>query len=360
MDGLRVAVSSALDYGLAAVERGEELAQPPAELLAQARLAARSGVSLDTVLRRYLAGYTLLCHFMLEEAGATPEVGDYSRGELKRVLSSEAALFERLVATVSEEYVRETRARASSSEQRRTAWIERLLSGEPLDPSGFAYDFEGLHTGLVAAGHRGSDVLRQLAADVGRQLLLVKRGDMIAWAWLGGRRTLDTAELMDRATSLCEQPLTLAIGEPNEGMSGWRLSHRQAAAALSVALRRPEPVVRYMDVALLASVLSDDLLADSLRRLYLDPLERGRDEGRVAYETLLAYFTADRNVSSAAAALKVSRNTVASRLAAVERRLGRALDSCIAELEAALRLRELDEAPAHVAAWQSADLSPVS
>ena len=33
---------------------------PPAALLAQARLAARSGVGLDTVLRRYFAGHTLL------------------------------------------------------------------------------------------------------------------------------------------------------------------------------------------------------------------------------------------------------------------------------------------------------------
>lgn len=61
VDGLRAAVSAALDFGLAAIERGERRAPPiPAALLAQARVAARSGVGLDTVLRRYYAGHSLL------------------------------------------------------------------------------------------------------------------------------------------------------------------------------------------------------------------------------------------------------------------------------------------------------------
>ena len=42
----------------------------PVALLAQARLAARVGVSLDAVLRRYFAGYTLLGDFLIEEARA--------------------------------------------------------------------------------------------------------------------------------------------------------------------------------------------------------------------------------------------------------------------------------------------------
>ena len=53
-EALRVAVSVALDYGLATIEGSEEGAPPlPAPLL-------RSGVSLDTVLRRYFTGYALL------------------------------------------------------------------------------------------------------------------------------------------------------------------------------------------------------------------------------------------------------------------------------------------------------------
>jgi purine catabolism regulator len=132
-----------------------------------------------------------------------------------------------------------------------------------------------------------------------------------------------------------------AIGEQAQGLAGWRLSHRQARAVLPVALRSSEPFVRYADAALLAAVLADELLADSLRRIYIEPLEEGRDGGQVALETLRAYFEAGGNVSSAAAALGVKRHTITNRLRLVEERIGRPLDSCAAELEVALRLRQL-------------------
>ena len=89
--------------------------------------------------------------------------------------------------------------------------------------------------------------------------------------------------------------------------------------------------------------LQDDLLATSLHQLYLEPLEGERDGGKVARETLRAYFAAERNVSSAAAALGVNRNTVTSRLRAIEATVGRSLAFCGSELEAALRLAELGE-----------------
>ena len=63
-----------------------------------------------------------------------------------------------------------------------------------------------------------------------------------------------------------------------------------------------------------------------------------------AKATLRAYFEAARNMSSAAAILGVSRRTVATRLAAVEERLGGPLDAIGAELEIALRLDQLDPA----------------
>src|SRR6187397_1897249 len=69
-EGLRVAISTALEYGLTAIERGDDLPLPtPPVLLIQARTAARIGISLDTVLRRYFAGYALLGDYLIEEAG---------------------------------------------------------------------------------------------------------------------------------------------------------------------------------------------------------------------------------------------------------------------------------------------------
>ena len=106
-------------------------------------------------------------------------------------------------------------------------------------------------------------------------------------------------------------------------------------------MRGSQSLVRYADVALLASILQDDLLAISLRQLYLAPLSEERDGGSALRQTLRAYFAAERNVSSAAGALSVSRQTVVNRLHVIEERFERSLNSCAAEVEAALRLEDL-------------------
>ena len=99
-------------------------------------------------------------------------------------------------------------------------------------------------------------------------------------------------------------------------------------------------MLRYADVALLASVLRDDLAVASLHELYLEPLERERDGGRAARETLRAYFAAERNISSTAAALGIDRRTVTNRIRAFEELFGRSIKECAAELEIALQLDE--------------------
>ncbi|HEU4904734.1 MAG TPA: helix-turn-helix domain-containing protein, partial [Solirubrobacterales bacterium] len=171
--------------------------------------------------------------------------------------------------------------------------------------------------------------------------LAVRREKRQVWAWLGGRRALDSTGLCSRLDPLLPPGSSLAVGEPGEGLDGWRCTHRQAAAALPVGRRRGDRVVRYADVALLTAVLRDDLLATSLRRSYLEPLAGGRAGGEALLQTLRAYFAAGRNSASAAAALGITRQTVGNRLRAVEQRLGLPLDACCSDLEIALELQEI-------------------
>jgi hypothetical protein len=340
-EGLRAAVCAALDYFLTAVGLSEErFPSPPPALFAQARMAARYGVSLDTVLRRCIGGHALLADFLVEEAGAS----GLGPGALRRLLRGQAVLIDRLLVALSEEYARESEGNASSAEQRVAERIKRLLAGEPLDTSDLAYDFEANHLGATAKGPGAAEAIRALAAPLDCRLLLVDHEDGTVWAWLGGRRSIDPLELQYRDVNPPPQ-VTLALGEPALGLSGWRLTHRQARAALPIALRSPQGLIRYVDVALLASVFQDDVLSTSLRELYLAPLELERDGGEAARETLRAYFATERNVSSTAAVLGVSRRTVANRLRALEERLGRPLAACAAEMEAALRLYDLGRAP---------------
>jgi PucR C-terminal helix-turn-helix domain/GGDEF-like domain len=338
-EGLRSVVSAALDYGIEAIERSEDLPPPmPTVLLSQARLAARHGIALNTVLRRYVAGYTLLGDFVIEES---ERAGPLDGASLKRLLRVLAALLDRVIAAVSEEYAREMRTRPRSAEQRLAERIEQLLEGQRLDTSELPYDFDAIHVALIAKGPGAEEAIRQLADPLDRRLLLVCRGEAGVWAWLGGRRVFDPEELRGPQAAALPATVSVAIGEAGEGLDGWRLSHRQARAALSVAIRGPEPLVRYVDVALLASMLRDDLLATSLGAIYLEPLAAERDGGKVLRQTLGAYFACERNSASAAAALGVTRQTVNNRLRAIEARIGRPLNACVSELEAALRLDRL-------------------
>jgi PucR C-terminal helix-turn-helix domain/GGDEF-like domain len=342
VEGLRAAVSAGVDYGLAGIERGEVSAPPiPAVLLGQARLAARSGVSLDTVLRRYFAGHTLLEDFLMQETEREGVEG----ANLKRLLRSQAALVDRLLAAVSEAHIEEAERRPRDAERRKAEWVERLLDGEPLETSELAYDFEGWHLGLVGSGVGAAQAISALARSLDRRLLSVRREEGMVWAWLGSKRRLCPDELEGIAADELPADISLAIGEPGEGAAGWRLTHRQARAALPVALRGRDAFVRYADVALLASILQDDLLTASLRELFLRPLEAERDGGETLRQTLSAYFASERNASSAAAMLGVNRQTVTRRLATIERRLGRSLRACAVELEAALRLRNQSSRP---------------
>jgi PucR C-terminal helix-turn-helix domain/GGDEF-like domain len=337
-DGLRSAVSAALDYGLAALDANADRVPPvPVSLLAQARLAARNKVSLDTVLRRYFAGYALLGDFLVEEA-ERDSIDDH---ELRPLLRTQAAVLDRLLKAVGEEYARDAEKSLGNAEQRRAERVKKLLDGEPFDAGELEWDFEAFQVAVVASDAAASQVLRSCAATRERRLLLVHGDGDTLWAWLGAGQP---SELGGLAGSLrASRPIgcALGVGEPAQGLAGWRLSHRQAAAALTIARRGSERVVRYAEAAVLASALRDSLLTTSLQQLYLGPLEAERDGGRAARETLRAYFGTERNISSTAAVLGVNRHTVAGRLRAIEERLGSSLDACGADLEVALKLEDL-------------------
>jgi hypothetical protein len=340
--GLRAAVAAAVGYGLRGLAEGEEWSGPiPAEVVAQARRAARLGVSLDTVLRRYVVGHTLLEDCFMEEADQSGVSGQ--RGAARQLLRAQASLLDRLLDAISAEYRNESERAGDSPERRHAERVRRLLAGATLDTAELNYDLDRWHLGVIASGIGALAAIRGLATAVDRQLLSVSRGEEAVWAWLGGRSSLAVTDVERALSDDGPAGLVLAIGEPAHGIDGWRLTHSQAQAALLVVLRRSKPqrLTRYADVALLALALRDEPQAKSLIEVFLSPLDRRRDGGVVLRETLRAYFAAGRNASSAAAGLGVARHTVENRLRTVEQALGRSLQTCLPELEVALRLDEL-------------------
>lgn len=335
-ESLEAVLPAAVEHAIDCLEAGDaRRPEVPVEVLAQARLDARDHVPLDLATRRYLAVNAIFGDFLAEEA----ERAGVGGMALRRLLGTQATRLDEMLAAAGAEHAREVRNRPTTVAERRRECVKRLLAGELVDRAELGYDLEGEHVALMAKGDAAKGQLRELAARLDRRLLAVRREEEPIWAaWLGGRRPMATEEVLRALGDTPLEGVVLTVGEPAAGLEGWRFSHAQAKAALPLADRAARPVVRFVDVALEAAIVRDELVAISLRRRYLEPLEATRDGGEIARRTLRTYFAAERNVSATAAALGVDRRTVRNRIAAIEELLGRPLNGSAADMEIALRL----------------------
>jgi hypothetical protein len=341
LENQQLAVGAALEYSISSVELGEDRWPPvPPVLVTQARLAACNGVGLDNVLRRYFAGFTLFAGYVLQEAEVVSQRTSVS---LHRFMQVQTAQFDQFVTTLCDEYNREREKWLRSSYRRQADRVEQLLSGELVDPSGLPIEFDSWHVGLVAKGPQIAEVLQAAAATLDLRLFLARPGSGVLWGWLFSQRTPDPNRIQEELARGAPEGSSFAIGEASKGLAGWRTTHQQARACLPVAVKGSGRVVRYSEVGVIAALLQDELLIASLRRRYLRPLAGEKEDGSVLRDTLRAYLSAERNVSSTAAALGISRSTVNIRGRTIEKRLGQPWGDCILELEATLQLDDLSE-----------------
>jgi PucR C-terminal helix-turn-helix domain/GGDEF-like domain len=335
--GLRDAVQAALAYGIEAVERGlDRPAAPPPAATAQARRAAREGVSLDIVLRRYAAGSKMLEDFVLAESTDVPGAA------LREILADLGPDTDRLMAKVAAEYKDEIDRADCSLAQREATRIARLVhSDSPVAPLDFDFDFELWHVGVIFRGSSAERTARWLAYRFGYRLLCAVRDEETAWAWLSSPSESAAKDVDRLLAEHMPGDLAVALGEPRLGMDGWRLTHREARVALQVMLRRPQRLTRGRDVILLAGILDNETLVWSLLDAYLAPLENDGHRNQALLDTLRAYFSTGGNAAASAASLGVTRHTVQRRIKAIEQSLGQPIHTCYSELVVALQVVDL-------------------
>jgi hypothetical protein len=338
--GLRRAVAALVDFGIKTIEDGEQSRAPiPSLVIEQARLAARSGVPLATVSRRYAVGYNVLVvDFVMQEAG------DFPSEIVGRVLLPLASRLDGVMDEATTAYDEELERLQRSPNRCRAERVEKLLNGEPVDTDDLHYDFtRNWHIAVIAMGATANAAVAFLRCALDRQELRIERDRGTVWAWLGGLQRIPAREL-ERV--MIERPVdgvTLAVGEPHKGLDGWRLSHQQAQAALSVAQRRPQPVTRYFDVALEALVLKDERAARQLIELRLGPLCQPDEYSLQLRRSLKAYFSADRVAKKAASIVGLHRRTIETHIDKAEALLEYNIKRAAGELELALRIFELLE-----------------
>jgi GGDEF-like domain len=343
--GLRETIAICVDCGLASIEQGTQWSGTISPAVAlQARRNAANGVGLTTALRRSAAGYTLAWGFVLSEVAGHDFPEEQRFALLQQASSATMSLLACIQAEIADAHSSEIKRRAHSREQRRAELAHRLLAGERLNAGKLAelgYDLDGWHLGVIAAGALAARTIRGLAAGLGCELLPVAHGRDEVWAWLGGQRRVAFADVERILDAAKHTDVSLAIGEPAQGIEGWHRTHREAAAALLVARYWPRSFTRYLDVAADAMALQNEAFADSLIETYLSPLDGMRIGGQAARRTLGALLAKRHNVSSAASALSLDRSTVHRHRNEIERRLGYRLHERQAEIEIALRIEDL-------------------
>jgi hypothetical protein len=225
------------------------------------------------VLRRYAAGRSTISDFLHQEVRALGGGLDAAHAVLQRKLT---ALFDRLVAEVSEAYRRADSGTLSSPHPRRLERIRRLLVGDLVDPAGLEYPLGGFHIAVIASGAEPERAARALATRLRLRLLIAESESQRCAAWLGGAKAPEASDLKTAAEAVANLGPRLSLGEPGEGLEGWRRSRRQAEAAHLVAERDHAVVVHYRDIVLVAAALRDPDLLLLLDETYIAPLRDDR------------------------------------------------------------------------------------
>ena len=254
--------------------------QAPAAALEYARRRAQRGTPpLTALLRAYRLGHACFSDWLLKELARHSDdaqmITAATLGMSKIVAGYVDQTSEEIVAAYTRERERWLRNRSAA----RAARIRDLLSGERIDVSAteatLGYVLRQYHVGLVCwAGdataavdnitrleHAISQVAEQAACSASPAFL--PRDESSAWAWLplGIRDTFDAA---GARTAGADGDIHFAFGDAVKGVTGFRLTHRQALAAQAVALAAGSPsprVVTFSEVAPVAMMLgSADLL----------------------------------------------------------------------------------------------------
>jgi hypothetical protein len=180
-----------------------------------------------------------------------------------------------------------------------------------------------------------------LSPGSGRPLVLPTGGNS-AWMWIAVTNPIDgpiTPDYQLAISRLGEKVgATVGIGEPGDGLTGFRETHEQAQEALDTALRIGRPLARYGSVALISVLSSHPERARRMMRWYLGPLAGDTPANDRLRETLRILLDTHLNQREAARRMGVHAHTVGYRLQRIEELLGRPVTERAIELHAALAI----------------------
>lgn len=248
--------------------------------------------------------------------------------------ASIAAFVDGTIAAIAQRMEAERDELSRGSQAERRDLVALLLQGAPVSRTRaealLGHRLEGEQTAAVVwTTDPASDlgrlerVAEALMRSTGaRQRLTVVAAATTLWVWLpvaGRPRPEELAEVLRRAPEV-----RVAVGNPAQGVEGFRRSHQDAVEVrrLVARLGAPAQLVTFDEVQLAALVTRDEARADELVAAVLGDLATAPEDLR---ETVRTYLAVLGNASAAAGRLFTHRNTVLRRLSRADELLPRPL-----------------------------------
>jgi PucR C-terminal helix-turn-helix domain/GGDEF-like domain len=329
--------------------------QAPAASLEYARRRAQRGTPLTALLRAYRLGHTCFSDWLLKELAQQAEDAHMITAATLSMSKIVAGYVDQTSEEIVAAYTRERENWLRNRSAARAARIRDLLSGQRVDvhatEATLGYRLRQYHVGVVCwAGDTANAVdnitrlehaISHVAgkADCSGEPVFLPRDVSSAWAWLplGIRDRFDAAAA---STAGLDDDIRFAFGDAARGVTGFRLTHRQAIAAQAVALAGGSPpprAVTFGQVAPVAMMLGSPDLLRAWVLATLAGLAADDEHHARLRDTLLVFLDAGGSYKATAEQLVLHKNTVQYRIRKAEESLGRPVGDNRHDVELALR-----------------------
>jgi DNA-binding PucR family transcriptional regulator len=322
----------------------------PAAAEEYARRLAQRGVPIAALLRAYRIGSARFQDWCLQELGRRTDNAAIISAAGMRIAGVTASYIDK----VSEELVtaheleRENWLRNLSVA--RAARVRALIRDEQVDVASseavLGYRLRQHHLGVVAwvtDAPAGGDVLGRLERAIAEMAaeahcdgrpMFVPQDESSAWAWLplGGRSDI-------ALPGASGEEIRFAVGEPANGVPGFRRTHQQALSAQAVALAAGpsgQPVTCFGDVAPLALMSGSIELLRAWVIETLGALADDDDHNARLRDTLRVFLQENGSYKTTAERLMLHKNTVQYRVRKAEESLRGPIASDRLDIELAL------------------------
>jgi PucR C-terminal helix-turn-helix domain len=302
-------------------------ATPPQEAVDLATEFVRHGLPVESLLRAYRLGHAEVARYWQQLLAARAPDPQTLTEASPVTFAWMFADLDTMLQPIIDDYIAERERRARQSQSVRDNELRRVLSGDAvnIERAGtlLRYRLDRWHVGFIAWVPDGSDDetaakrLDAAAAELTRAIgideapLVSQASRFAVHGWAGSWTRPDTPP------PAAIDGVHVAIGEPGQGVPGFRRTHEQAQLARRIARLRRDgtpPTTRYRDCEV-ASLLSADL--DQARRFahaVLGPLAQDTESAQRLVETLDALYDEALSLNRAAKRLHVHSNTVAYRI----------------------------------------------